>query len=250
MNEVKYVDLKPADRMTQAGLAIVEEAGMAFFSEAYKFPEVTTGHMRTVDNQGTLKIDGPVNEFAKTSMIFKADDSTTQFGTWQHTEMIDASGHVLQKIDLVNMAKINPFNDLDLEPVMITGKMGTRTDFRGPDGAVQFSLQGKTIYDPRDYSPGGMSGNKLPDPGKPYTHDSRNTITDAAGNYVGDIALVAKPVGQGNVLDITAKFSSKGNYIGDVEALITVDPYDQRNADFQIRRKYDPPPPPKPAQPK
>jgi hypothetical protein len=238
MSDAQNVELKPEDRMAQAGIVLVEQVGMSLFSDAYSFPKTTQGHMQTVDRDGTLKIDGPVDELVKTSMMFKKDESTTQFGTWNHLEATDGSGKSLAKVDQVNMGFL-----LD---VLLSGKMGSHTDFRGSDGRVQFSLDGLTVLTPHDSSAGTMSGKTLPDPGKPYTNDTTSTIKDADGNYVGDVHVTARPTGKGNVLDINATYNYKDTYVGDIEAIITVDPANHNKASFEIKKAYNPPPP-KPA---
>lgn len=241
MSDAQNVDLKPEDRMAQAGIVLVEQVGMTLLSDAYKFPQSTTSHIKAADD-GTLTIDGPIDETIKTSMMFKKDDKTTQFGTWNHTEMADASGKTFAKADQVNMGFL-----LD---VLLTGKMGSHTDFRAADGSILFSLDGLTMLDPRDRSPGTMTGRSLPDPGKPYTNDTTSTVKDSAGNYLGDVHIVAKPDAQGNVLDIMATYKYKNTYVGDIEAIITVDPKDHHNATLKIMKEYNPPPPPPDPPPK
>jgi hypothetical protein len=63
------------------------------------------------------------------------------------------------------------------------------------------------------------------------------------------VHLVAKPKGAGNVLDITASYSKQGTYVGDIEAIITVDPNNHNNATIQIMQEYNPPPPAPPTPP-
>jgi hypothetical protein len=240
MSDAQNINLKPEDRMSQVGMILAEQAGLSLLSDTYKFPETNTGHMQ-VTTDGLMKIDGPLDTYARTSMMFKKDDKTTQFGTWNHTEFLDQNGNATAKVDQVNMGFL-----LD---VLITNKMGSHSDFTGADGKPMLSLDGMTMMTPKDGSAGALGGTALPDPGKTYTNDSSYTIKDAAGNYLGDVHMMAKPKGAANVLDITAAFSVKGNYVGDIEEIITVDPNDHSRSSFQLLQEYNPPPPPPPAAP-
>lgn len=242
----RWLDLQSTDRMAQVGNVLVEQAGMALLSDAYKFPQVTEGHIQSVTADGVMKVDGPFNEYVKTAMMFKTDDRTSEFGTWNHTEIVDLNGRPLSKVDMTNMGVINPFSNSKLSNVLLTGKLNSHTDFWAPDGSKQFSLDGWSKFDPKDFSPGGMKGNQYPDLGTPYATDTTNTISDPKGNYLGEFHLVARQKDRPNVLGITATFMRSGTYMGDVEAVLTVDPAKRDCATFQITRKYAPPPPPAP----
>ena len=181
---VNDVDLKPADRIAEAGVMIVQQAGMALLSDAYQFPTVTGGKISPEGADGTLKVEGPFNELLKTFMKERHDDKSTYFGTWTHTDVMDRMRRNLTGKDEVNGG--------DFLVVLANNRLGSHTDFKLPDGTLAFQMDGQTQLTPKD----GV------------IRDATNTITDSAGNYLGEMHLVAKPTA-GNVLNVTAQYKYK-----------------------------------------
>jgi hypothetical protein len=250
MSDAQYVELTPANRIAQAGMVLVEQVGMSLLSDAYKFPENSKGQIKTVGNDNILKFDGPVDETVKTFMMYKQDEKTKEIGTWNHTESIDADGKTQATIDQVNRGFL-----LD---VLLTGKLGSHTDFKGPDGAVQIKMDGFTVLTPKDLTPGSSPPGgswDLPMKGNVYVADSTNTISTPDGKYLADLHLTAKPGAERNTLDIIATYTRKldpppvvlpgqpvpgPTQLGSVEMVITVDPNNQKNADYQLIVKNPP----------
>ncbi|MBX9693156.1 MAG: hypothetical protein K2Z81_12275, partial [Cyanobacteria bacterium] len=151
------------------------------------------------------------------------DTGSTYFGTWTRTDVMDRMHRSLSSKDEVNGG--------DFLVVLANNRLGSHTDFKLPDGSLQFQMDGQTQLTPKD----GVIRN------------SANTITDAQGNYLGDVTLIAKPVA-GNVLNVTASYKFKDTYLGDVELVMTLDPSTQySSADIKLQQKYNPPPPVVPA---
>jgi hypothetical protein len=251
MSDARNVELTPANRIAQASMVLVEQVGMSLLSDAYKFPESSKGHIKTVNDAGLLKFDGPVDEYVKTSMMYKQDEKTKQIGTWNHTECLDADGKTQATVDKVNMGYL-----LD---VLISGKLGSHTDFKGVDGGVQIKMDGLEQLTPHDTSPqptpppGGWS---LPMTGNIYIADSTNKISAPDGTYIADVQLTAKPGTDRNTIDIVAVYTRKVDpppvvvpgtpppqpiALGSVEIIVTVDPNTHKNADFQLLVKGPPP---------
>ncbi len=222
MGQSNDVDLKPSDRLAEAGIMVVQQAGMALLSDAYQFPQVTNGKMAPEGNDGTLRVEGPFNELLKTFMKERHDNNSTYFGTWTHTDVTDRLGRSLSSKDEVNGG--------DFLVVLTNNRLGSHTEFKRADGSLQFQMDGQTQLTPKD----GV------------IRDSVNTITDAAGNYIGEVHLVAKP-SQANVLNINAQYKFRDTYLGDVELIMTLDPStNYQSADIALSKKYNPPPPPPP----
>ncbi|MBX9685172.1 MAG: hypothetical protein K2X27_00645 [Candidatus Obscuribacterales bacterium] len=220
MSDAEKIELKAQDRITQAGILIVEQLGLTLLLDSYKFPEPHQGKMKTVANDGTLKIEGPVNELLKSSMIKKKDDKSTYFGIWNHTEITDPAGHKSSSDEVMGG---------DFLVVLVNNRLATHTDFKGENGDLQLKMDGQSMFTPRD----GVTINDL-----------INTVTDANGNYLGEFHLTAKS-SKPNMLEINASYKYHELYLGDVEAHINLDPEDlYRSASFEVEQKYNPPPPP------
>lgn len=219
MSDIQNVEMKPQDRIAQAGILLVEQAGMALVSDAYKFPNTSTGHIQSIGNDGTLKIDGAFNETVKTTMKARHDDKSTYFAIWNHTDVVDSLGQ---------SHNVDQINGGDFLTVLVNNRLGSHTDFKANDGSTQLQMDGQTAFTPKD----GV------------INDSSNVIKDAAGNYLGEVHIVAKPTQNPNVLGIAAQYKYHDIYLGDVGALITLDPNSgYKTADFQIEQVYNPPPP-------
>lgn len=218
MANIENIEIKAQDRIAQAGILLVEQAGMALLSDAYKFPQNTKGTIEAVGNDGTLKIEGPVNETMKSSLVAKREEHGSYMGLWNHTE-INRNGQT-QVVDQVMGG--------DFLVVLVNNKLANHIDFKNPDGSVEFQMEGQTTFTPKD----GV------------INDSTSTVSDGAGNYLGDVHIVAKPSKQPNGLEISAQYSYKGTYLGDVGAVMLLDPSRQfRHAEFQLLRRWSPPPP-------
>lgn len=229
MANIENVDIKPQDRIAQAGILLVEQAGMSLLSDAYKFPEQTQGHVDSLGGEGTLNISGPVDETLKSSLVAKHEDRGTYMGLWNHTEIKDKQGNS-QVVDQVMGG--------DMLVVLVNNRLANHIDFRDNSGQVQYQMEGQTQFTPKD----GV------------INDSTSTISDANGNYLGEVHIVAKPSAkQPNGLEITASYKYHDTYLGDVGAMMLLDPTNQyHSADFQLVQRYNPPPappPPAPTQP-
>ena len=247
MSDAKEVELTPANRIAQASMVVAEQVGMSFLSDVYRFPASSQGHVQIARNDGLLKFDGPVDEYVKTSMMYKQDETTKEIGTWNHTETLDGNLRTQETIDQVNRGFL-----LD---VLLTGKLGSHTDFKAPDGSLQLKMDGFTVLTPSD-KPGTVPpGGKWPLPvtGDVYVSDWTNTLKAPDNTYLGEVHLTAKPVpGQGNSLDIIAIYTRTAAPIGtnppvitplgSVEMVVTVDPNTQQSADYQLFVKNPPPP--------
>lgn len=223
---VNEVELKAADRLTEAGILLTEQVGMSLVSDAYKFPQVQRGSIKPEGNDGTLKIEGPVHQLVRTSMKERHDEGSSYFATWTHSDLMDPIGRSLGSKDQVAGG--------DFLVVLTNNRLGSHIDFKGQDGSTKLQMDGQTQLTPKD----GV------------IRDAINIISDANGNYLGEVHLVAKP-SQANVLNITASYKFKDTYLGDVELVMTLDPNTQyKSADIELRQKYNPPPfvpPPAPA---
>lgn len=218
MSQVNDVEMKPGDRIAEAGILLAEQAGMALISDAYRFPQVLSGTIKPEGSDGTLKIEGPVHQLVKTTMKERHDSGSTYFATWTHSQVMDPIGRTLSTKDQVAGG--------DFLVVLTNNRLGSHTDFKAADGNLKIQMDGQTQLTPKD----GV------------IRDATNTITDAAGNYLGEMRLVARPT-QANVLNITASYKFKDTYLGDVELVMTLDPKTQyTSADIQIQQKYNPPP--------
>lgn len=215
---VNEVEMKAGDRLAEAGILLTEQAGMALISDAYKFPQVQRGTIKPEGNDGTLKIEGPVHQLLRTSMKERHDEGSSYFATWTHSDVMDPIGRSLSSKDQIAGG--------DFLVVLANNRLGSHTDFKAADGSTKLQMDGQTQLTPKD----GV------------IRDAINTITDANGNYLGEVHLVAKPT-QPNVLNITASYKFKDTYLGDVELVMTLDPNNQfKSADFQLQQKYNPPP--------
>lgn len=223
MANIENVDIKPQDRIAQAGILLVEQAGMSLLSDAYKFPEQTRGHIDSVGADGTLQMSGSVNETIKSTLVAKHEEHGSYMGLWNHTEIKDQRGNT-QTVDQVMGG--------DLLVVLTNNRLANHIDFKDSNGQLQYQMEGQTQFTPKD----GV------------INDSSSTISDADGNYLGEMHIVAKPSAkQRNGLEITATFKYHDTYLGDVGAFMILDPDKQyRSADFQLVQRYDPPPPPPP----
>ncbi len=224
MGESHDVEVKPADRLAEAGIVLVQQAGMALVNDAYQFPVVSSGKIVPSGNDGTLSVKGPYDEYLKTFMK-QRDDGKTYFGTWTHTDILDSQKQKNSVKDEVNGG--------DFTVILVNNRLGSHTDFKDANGDTLFQMDGQTQLTPKD----GV------------IRDSINVLSDNAGNYMGEVHLVAKPVA-GNVLDVTAQYRYHDTYLGDVELVMTLDPKtNYTSADIQIAKKWNPPPPPPPVAP-
>lgn len=225
MSEVKDIELKPADRIVEAGVLLAEQVGMSLVSDAYKFPEIQKGSIKPEGNDGTLRIEGPVHQLVRSTMKSRHADQGTYFAVWTHTDVSDRMGRSLSSKDQVAGG--------DFLVVLVNNKLGSHTDYKSADGKLQMQMDGQTLFTPKD----GV------------IRDITNTISDGQGNYMGEMRLVAKPV-QGNVLSIAAQYKFKDTYLGDLELSFTLDPNtNYTSADFEIKQSYNPPPAPAPVPP-
>ena len=225
MSEAHDVELKPADKLAEAGIMLVQQAGMSLLSDSYQFPQALRGKITPDDKDGSLNVQGPFNESLKTFMKERHDEKTTYFGTWTHTDVMDQSHRNISTKDEVNGG--------EMMVVLATNRLGSHTDFKRADGSLQFKMDGQTQLTPKD----GV------------IRDATNVFTDENGNYIGEMHLVAKPVA-GNMLGIAAQYKYHDTYLGDVELVMTLDPNTQySSADIQLAKKYNPPPPPPVAPP-
>ena len=226
MANVENIDIKPQDRIAQAGILLVEQAGMSLLSDAYKFPEQTRGHIDSVGADGTLQIDGSADETMKSSLLAKHEDRGTYMGLWNHTEIKDRQGKT-QVVDQVMGG--------DMLVVLVNNRLANHIDFKDDNGQVQYQMEGQTQFTPKD----GV------------INDSTSTISDASGNYLGEVHIVAKPAAkQANSLEITASYKYHDTYLGDVGAIMILDQQNHyRSADFQLLQRYNPPPPVTPTAP-
>lgn len=218
MGESHDVEVKPADRLAEAGIVLVQQAGMALLSDAYQFPASNTGKITPSGNDGTLSIQGPYSEYVKTFMK-ERDDGKAYFGTWTHTDILDAQKKKVSAKDEVNGG--------DFTVILVNNRLGSHTDFKDGNGGLLFQMDGQTQLTPKD----GV------------IRDAVNVLSDSSGNYMGEVHLVAKPVA-GNVLGIVAQYKHHDAYLGDVELVMTLDPKtNYTSADIQIAKKWNPPPP-------
>lgn len=224
MANLENIDIKPQDRIAQAGILLVEQAGMSLLSDAYQFPQQTRGHIDTVSGDGVLHITGPVDETMKTTLTAKHEDHGTYMGFWNHTENKNSQG-MTQVVDQVMGG--------DMLVVLVNNKLANHIDFKDLNGQIQYQMEGQTLFTPKD----GV------------INDSTSTISDADGNYLGEVHIVAKPAAKTpNGLEITATYKYHETYLGDVGAVMLLDSKSQfKSADFELMQRYDPPPPPQPA---
>lgn len=237
MGEAQEIDLKASDEIAQAGMVLVEQVGMTLLNDAYKFPKTSGGKMET-DDLGTVKVDGAVDQVIKMKMLYKQDEASKYIGSWNHLDIKDSTGIPMMTVDKVNGGYL-----LD---ILLTNKLGTHADFRGSDGRLMVQMDGRTSLIPNDAAKpaeGKSLENMVPNMG---VADASGTIKDPDGNYLGDIRLVAKPRGSGNVLDIVATMSKGETQLGSVQMILTIDPKNIRKGDYKIFMHDPPPPPPAP----
>ncbi len=237
MGEAQEIDLKASDEIAQAGMVLVEQVGMTLLSDAYKFPKTSGGKMET-DDLGTVKVDGVVDQVIKMKMLYKQDEASKYIGSWNHLDIKDSTGVPMMTVDKVNGGYL-----LD---ILLTNKLGTHADFRGADGQLKVQMDGLTALIPNDAAKpaeGKSLNNMVPNMG---VADATNRIKDADGNYLADMRMVAKPKGEGNVLDIVATLSRGETQLGSVQMILTIDPKNIKKGDYKIIM-HDPPPPEPPA---
>lgn len=129
-------DMNPGDRVAQAALTLVEQALIA---DTMKFPGKVNGQIKIPDEKGNVVITAPVVEIVNSKR--QNDEEGGVLGPKVYHENIDivtgANGSKLQTIDEQAQGFV-----LDVATV---NKWDCRTIMRGPDGNLQYQLQGKCL---------------------------------------------------------------------------------------------------------
>lgn len=221
-------DLKPGDRVAQAGLVLVEQA---LFNDAMNVP--AQGVLKTPDRNGNVEINAPgFSEFVNSMRQHDSDGSSTTARAYHEDidTVKDSSGRKLQTLDEQDQAYL-----LD---IVTTNKWDTRAILRDGNGALQYQLQGKTNITTKD--------------GK-FRDDAYIVFNPNGDQLPVRIEIVGQATPDGNGLTITATSSyadDKGNAIpgwdgkpqvlGTVVETITADPSNPTGAAFTLKKTGTP----------